>query len=258
VNGAAASLGDAFARPRPRVRGLDASTMLEHFALVTFDVDPSRLRTVLPSGLEPEIRRLDDGSERGFVSAVSFRDVDFRLAIATWFRVSFFQTNYRAYVRGPDGRRAVFFFGTTLDSPFAVVPRRIWGMPWHGGSTRISADWGDDGRCLAYGHTCSGSWGAAEVELEGTNVPVGRLDGFSDGDDAALVLTHPLDGFFVRPNGRLGRYAVWHERLRPQLGVARRASYAAFEELGLVSGGTSPHSVLLQRSIEFDVLLPPR
>ena len=114
---------NAFARPRPRIRRLDATTRLDHFALVTFAVDPERLAAVLPRGLEPEVRRLDDERERGFVSAVSFRDVDFRFAMAPWLRVSFFQTNYRAYVRGPDGRRAVFFFGTTLDSPLAALPR---------------------------------------------------------------------------------------------------------------------------------------
>ena len=84
-----------------------------------------------------------------------------------------------------------------------------------------------------------------------------RLDGFADPDDTAVVLTHPLDGFFTRSDGRLGRYAVWHERLRPELGVARRAEYAVFRESRLVEAGEMPHSVLLQRSIDFDVLLPP-
>jgi hypothetical protein len=96
---------EAFGRPRTRLRWLDAATILEQFALVTFDVDPERLRTVLPAVLDPEVRTLDDGRTRGFVSAVSFRDVDFRFAVAPWLRVSFFQTNYRAYVRGP-GRAA--------------------------------------------------------------------------------------------------------------------------------------------------------
>lgn len=247
----------AFARPRPHVRRLDATTGLEHFAIVTFAVDPAKLTAVLPAGLAPEVRRLDDGSERGFVSAVSFRDVDFRFAFAPWLRASFFQTNYRAYVRGPDGGRAVFFFGTTLDSRLVSLPRLAWGMPWHGGTTRIEADWSDDGRCVSYRHRCSGRWGAADIELSGTGEPAGRLDGFADADDAAVVLTHPLDGYFMRRDGRLGRYSVWHERLRPQLGIARRAGYAVFEEIGLVGPGATPHSVLLQRSIEFAVLLPP-
>ena len=86
---------------------------------------------------------------------------------------------------------------------------------------------------------------------------MGRLDGFADLEGAAHILAHPLDGWFTRPDGGLGRYAVWHDQLRPRLGVARRASYDVFESLGLVEPGAAPHSVLLQRAIDFDVLLPP-
>ena len=100
--------------------------------------------------------------------------------------------------------------------------------------------------------------GRRHVELVGSDRPMDRLDGFADLDDAAHILTHPLDGWFSRPDGRLGRYAVWHDRLRPRLGVARRARYDVFESLGLVAPDTEPHSVLLQRSTDFDVLLPPR
>jgi hypothetical protein len=254
----ALSPAQAFARPRERLRWLDATTTLEGFALVTFDVDPARLRAVLPSVLEPEVRTLADGRARGFVSAVSFRDVDFRFAVAPWIRVSFFQTNYRAYVRGPDGRQAVYFFGTTLDSPLVRMPRDLWGMPWHPGRTSIESSWAADGTCTAYRHVCSGRWGQADVELVGSAAPLERLDGFADADDAAHILTHPLDGWFEHPSGRLGRYAVWHPRMALQMGSARRASYAVFQELGLVEPGAAPHSVLLTRSIEFDVLLPPR
>jgi uncharacterized protein YqjF (DUF2071 family) len=249
---------EAFARPRTSLRWLDAETTLEDFALVTFDVDPGRLAAVLPTGLVPEVRTLDDGRRRGFVSAVSFRDVDFRFAMTRWLRVSFFQTNYRAYVRGPDGVSSVFFFGTTLDSPLVALPRYLWGMPWHPGSTTIEATWTSDGVCGEYRHQSRGGWGSADVELVGTSEPMGRLDGFTDTDDAAHFVTHPLDGWFQRPDGGLGRYAVWHDRLRPTLGVARRACYAVFEDLGIVDPDAEPHSVLLQRAIDFDVLLPPR
>jgi len=137
---------DPFARLRPMLHGFDASTRLEDFAIVTFAVDPVRLAEIVPLPLEPEVRRLDDGRQVGFVSAVSFRDVDFRFAALPWVRVSFFQTNYRAYVRGPDGERAVYFFGTTLDSPLVAFPQRVWGMPWHGGHTTLSTDWPGEGR----------------------------------------------------------------------------------------------------------------
>jgi uncharacterized protein YqjF (DUF2071 family) len=249
---------EAFARPRSRLRSLDATTTLRDFALVTFDVDPEALAAVLPAALEPEIRHLDDGRPRGFVSAVSFRDVDFRFAIAPWLRVSFFQTNYRAYVRGPDGRQSVCFFGTTLDTPLVAIPSRLWGMPWHPGRTSILASWQASGACQSYRHICDARWGAADVELTGSAESIGRLDGFVDPAEAAHILTHPLDGWFSRPDGRLGRYAVWHDRMRLTTEAATRARYAVFEELGLVAADARPHSVLLTPSIEFDVLLPPR
>ena len=232
--------------------------MLQDFALVTFDVDPGTLASLLPASLKPEVRTLDDGRPRAFVSAVSFRDVDFRFAVAPWMRVSFFQTNYRAYVRGPDGGQSVYFFGTTLDSPLVAIPGRVWGMPWHPGTTSIAASWSADGACRSYRHVCRARWGAADVELVGSAERAGRLDGFSDAEDAAHILTHPLDGWFARPDGRVGRYAVWHGRMRLTVGRATRARYAVFEELGLVAADTRPHSVLLTPAIEFDVLLPPR
>ena len=64
---AALSPAEAFARPRARLRCLDATTILDHFALVTFHVDPVALAAALPRGLEPEVRTLDDGRVRGFV-----------------------------------------------------------------------------------------------------------------------------------------------------------------------------------------------
>ncbi|HYK95531.1 MAG TPA: DUF2071 domain-containing protein [Candidatus Dormibacteraeota bacterium] len=248
--------GAVLATPRTRRRWTDAVTLLRNFALVTFDVDPARLARALPDGLRPEVRTLDDGRQRGFVSAVSFRDIDFRFRGAELVRASFGQTNYRAYVIGPDGRRAVHFFETTLDSRLAVVPRRLWGMPWFGGRTTIEAAW-DGPRCLAYRHVCTGDRNGVDAQFTGTDVPAGRLDGFADADDTAIVLTHPLDGFYQLPDGRLGRYSVWHPRLRLTVGSAVRSRYAVFERLGLVAAGATPHSVLLQPSVEFDVHLPP-
>lgn len=249
-------------RARPRARWTDAITLLRNFALVTFDVDPDALAATLPASLTPEVRTLDDGRVRGFVSAVSFRDIDFRFRGAEAVRASFNQTNYRAYVFGPDGRRAVFFYETTLDSRLAFIPRRLWGMPWFGGTTRIDAEWDGD-RCRSYRHVCWGSRNAVDaafagqVDSVGGSVPAGRLDGFADAADTFAVLTHPLDGFYRRPDGRLGRYSVWHPRLGPTLGASTRSRYQVFERLGLVQPGATPHSVLLQPSVEFDVVLPP-
>lgn len=249
-------VASAFATPRRQPRLIDAVTLLRHFALVSFDVEPPALAAVLPAGLRPDVRRLDDGRDRGFVSAVSFRDVDFRFRGAELIRTTFNQTNYRAYVLDRDNHASVFFFETTLDSAFAVMPRRLWGMPWFGGHTEIEAEW-EGPLCRSYRHVCTGARNAVDAAFSGMAATPGRLDGFADEEDAAATLTHPLDGYFLRSDGRLGRYSVWHERLRPTLGTAIRARYAVFERLGLVGPDPIPHSVLLQPSIEFDVHLPP-
>jgi uncharacterized protein YqjF (DUF2071 family) len=246
----------AFDRARPRFRWSDAATLLQNFALVTFDVEPETLASRLRNRLTPEVRTLDDGRRRGFVSAVSFRGIDFRFRAAELVRLAFNQTNYRAYVLGPDGRRGVFFFETTLDSVFSAIPRRLWGMPWYPGRTTIEASWSGS-TCRSYRHVCSGSRNSVDAEFTGTAAPIGRLDGFADATDAAAVLAHPLDGFFSHPDGRLGRYSVWHPRLSPTVATPIRANYGVFERLGLVAPGTTPHSVLVQPSVEFDVHLPP-
>ena len=244
-----------FATPQPILHGVDAATTLADVALVTFSVDPEVLAHSLPPGVRPDVVTLDNGRRRALVSAVSFRDADFRLAFASRRRFSFLQTNYRAYVRLGD-RRLVWFFGTTLDSPLVAIPRLAWRMPWHRDAMRLEAAW-DGERCRDYRLSTRGSWGGADVALDGTDERVGRLDGFADAEETLLVLTHPLDGMYRRRDGGLGGYAVWHERFAPRVGIARTARYDVFERLGLVEPGTAPHSVMLQRTIDFAVLLPP-
>jgi hypothetical protein len=249
---------DPFATPRPRLGPLDALTTLEHFALITYDVDPDRLAALLPAGygFEPEVAMMADGRRRAFVSAVNFRDVDFRFAAAPFVKVTFEQTNYRAYVRR-NGERAVWFFGTTLASSTAALPRLMWGMPWHRVSATLDATWDGD-RCVAYESHSSGSWANATMRLEGSDHRVSMLDGWSTPDEAALVLTHPLVGYFAHDRGSgVGRYRVWHARLNLTVGRAIEARFSAFEERGLIQPSQEPHSVLLQASTDFVVLLPP-
>ncbi|MDL2335640.1 MAG: DUF2071 domain-containing protein, partial [Chloroflexota bacterium] len=94
--------------------------------------------------------------------------------------------------------------------------------------------------------------------LEGSAEPLGALDGWSTPDEAALVLTHPLIGFFAHNRGSgVGRYEVWHAPLKLTMGRALEAHFSAFEDRGLIRPGQEPHSVLLQRSTDFVVLLPP-
>jgi hypothetical protein len=241
---------------RPASGRLDVTSTLQHFAIITFAVAPDALARHLAPQVTPEVVRLDDGREVALVSAVPFFDLDFRFGFAPWLRFRFGQTNYRAYVWWKR-RRAVWFFGTSLATRWVAIPRYAWKLPWHRAKMTWDVAW-DGERCARYRLRTDGKWGAADVELEGTDAPLARLDGFGDREDTQAVLTHPFDGLFWRRDGRLGGYSVWHQPLTPRMGVARRARFAVFEELGLVEPDQPPHSVLLQRAVEFIVFLPPR
>ena len=186
----------------------------------------------------PSSGRLDDGrGSRASCRAVSFRDVDFRFAVGadrsaarssrrtTGLRP---RSGRRAGGRTSSGRRSTRASSrlAALCVGHAVASRDDSGSRRPGRRDRCAT-------ATAIG--VAADWGGADVELTGTAVPLGRLDGFADLDDGALVLTHPLDGYFAHPSGRLGRYAVWHERLRPTIGAALRARYEVFDRLGLVS-----------------------
>jgi hypothetical protein len=153
--------------------------------------------------------------------------------------------------------RCVWFFGTSLATLWVWVPRYLWRLPWHRARMRFDCRFEGE-RCARYRLEVRSRWGDAEVELTGSATPAGRLDGFADEEETALVLTHPLAGFFGRRDGRVGTYSVWHDRLRLQRAEVQTARFQVFERLGLVEPGQPPHSALVQREAEFIIQLPPR
>lgn len=241
-------------QPPAALRRGDVRTTLADFALVTYAVEPDALARLLPTGFEPQ-RFVIGGRERALISAVPFRDLDFRFGFAPWLRFQFGQTNYRAYVLRR-GEPCVWFFGTSLATGWVLVPQILWRLPWHFARMRFDTAW-RDGRCRHYHLHTSAPWGRAVVELEGTDEPQGVLPGFASVEQTSLILTHPLAGYFRRSDGQVGSYSVWHERLQLRRGIAKRARFEVFEELGLIDARTRPHSVLLQEQTEFYIYLPP-
>jgi len=91
-------------------------TALEHFSIVTYSVETERLRPLVHPRFV--IDEIEDASGRrvGLVSAVTFRDRDFRLAALGWPRWQFGQTNYRSYVTDSQtGQHVAWFFVTVLE-----------------------------------------------------------------------------------------------------------------------------------------------
>lgn len=243
----------ALAPPRPRLT--DVSSRLFDFAISTFDVEPARLAAFLPAGLEVEPFEIG-GRPRALVSAVTFLNTDFYVHFAPFVRLCCEQTNYRAYVRR-GGERAVWFFGTGLASPFVLLPRYAWGLPWHRMRVTRHSEW--DGDALRRLRWHARAEGAEErLDLRGTGRPLDRMPGFAGRADAHEVLTHPLVGYVRRRGGSVATYGVWHAKLVMEEAEVRDARFERFEALGLVAAGQAPHSVLVQRTTDFVVLLPPR
>ncbi|MBG0824364.1 DUF2071 domain-containing protein [Planomonospora sp. ID91781] len=239
--------------PRPRPRWYHAATELDDFAIVSYRVPAEALARLLPGGFAP-VEFAFAGGRAALVSAVAFRDRDFHFRFCPPAAIDCGQINYRAYVTA-GGEQGVWFFGTSLDHPLAVVPRWLWGMPWHRSRIEITADWeaaparwrlsGDDARCEA-----------AEPPVQPS-----RLDGFTGEAHWMETLTHPTRGWYRRRDGRVGTYGIWHPPMRPRhlaVASAESARFGVFERLGLTAPGAEPHSILAQRRIHFDIHTPPR
>lgn len=246
----------------PPRSGIDVVSDLEHFAIVTYAVPPERLRPLVHERFELDCVAGAGGAPRALISMVPFLDRNFHFARLAALRFRFGQTNYRAYVIDrATGRRAVWFFGTTLDSWSVAVPHYLWQLPWYRARTRFSCRYDAGNRRYAqYRLATRGEWGAARLELADSGMPPEALAGFADLETAAVILTHPLDGFFYRRDGALGSYRVWHDRLHPTAGSVVHARIDLFDRLGLVpfAEQARPHSVLMQPRTEFTIFLPPQ
>jgi hypothetical protein len=236
--------------PQPRPRWFHARTELDDFAIVSYRVAAEALARHLPEGFTPAKMDFDDGPG-ALISAVAFRDRDFRFRFLPPVAISCGQINYRAYVTAY-GKAGVWFFGTRLDHPVVAIPQHLWGMPWRRDRIRVEADWqGEPARWRLE----AGDARCEAVESSGTPT---RLDGFAGEADWLDRLTHPTEGWYRRRDGRVGVYSIWHPPMRPRYLTATSARFPLFERLGLITAETAPHSVLAQPELHFDIHTPPR
>ena len=107
--------------------------------------------------------------------------------------------------------------------------------------------------------TTAHSWADATLRLSDSGEPPTSLPGFADLETGLYLLTHPLKGYYTRRDGRLGSYAIWHDRLQLTQATAEHAEFHLLDSLDLVPLGdrSQIHSVLIQPSTEFTIYLPP-
>jgi hypothetical protein len=194
------------------------------------------------------------------MSAVPFWDADFRFVrLAPWLTFQFAQINYRVYVVDrTTGQHVVWFFGTTLGSPLVYAARALWGIPWHYARYEVDCV-AENGRYHRYRISSRSAWASADIELSDSGQPMIGQPGFASLDEMHLILTHPMQGFYWRLNGRLGSYSVWHDLIPLTIAQPQHLYFSLYERLGLLSPAEmqQPHSVFLCPRTTFDVHLPP-
>ena len=182
--------------------------------------------------------------------------------LAPFLKFRFGQTNHRAYViNKATGEPGVWFFGTTLGSPVVQIARALWRIPWYQARYRIDCAYNAAARRYdTFRYTIDSDWCSARVNIEDTGEPVALTDGFANMDAMRLILTHPVDGYFFRRDGKLGTYAVRHDAMQATTGRAKDLYFSLYERLGLLSPDEMqrPHSIFLTPEIAFSILLPPR
>lgn len=248
---------------KPKGGLIDVRSTLHHFALITYALPKSRLEKYIPADRFEIAEFMINGRSQALLSAVPFYDEDFRFVhLAPWLKAGFGQTNHRVYVIDRQtGEHGVWFFGTTLGSPIVYAARWLWGIPWHYARYQMNCQYdAKNGRYSTFTFNVASDWCEATIDIADTGAPMTRLDGFTSLEEMQLILTHPVDGFYYRLNGRLGSYSVWHNLILLTIGQPKNLYFGLYERLGLLSRAEmqKPHSILICPQTEFEVYLPPK
>lgn len=236
---------------------LDVRSDLLHFALINYAVSKERLLPFIPTERFEIMEFEIEGARKAMLSVVPFVDADFSFyRLIPWFKFHFAQTNHRVYVLDKQtGEPAVWFLGTTLGSWVVHVARTLWRIPWYRAHYQVNCLFDEaDSRYKTYQISIESDWCAARIEIEDTGQPLKLTD------DELLVLTHPVDGYFFRLDGRVGGYSVWHKIIPLTSGKAHQLYFSLYEKLDIMNRAEmqNPHSIFLCPLIPFEIYMPPR
>ena len=245
--------------PRPKPSGIDVQCQLQHFALITYAIDPEKFKDIIPTRFKLDTI-IYKGQKKALMSVVPFIDVDFTSAVYPFPKFRMGQTNYRVYVIDQETQqRCVWFIGTTLDSWTLIVPRTVWMLPWHPAKIDFDCQQDNLGYYQSYKMHTQSAWANAQVELQQSAEDSWQYAGFPDLEHYLVYLTHPLAGFYHRRDGKLGTYRVWHDRLHPKPAQLISAHFDLLIRLDLVGleDQQYPYSALIEPINTFTIYLPP-
>ncbi|WP_458627256.1 DUF2071 domain-containing protein [Winogradskyella sp. PC D3.3] len=239
---------------------IDVNTQLEHFAIISYKVPIEKIKHLIPKPFKLWTYT-EHNQTYALVSAVPFKDHDFSFyRISRLPKFNFFQTNFRTYIIDPrDDGYSAWFFGTTLGSIAAMIPKLIWKMPWAYADYEFSFKM-NNGYYSEYKMAFKSKFSNGTIDIKNTGNDVALLEGFKTMEEQIHILTHPITGYYNRANKGLGTYNIWHPKMDLKEGMAKNLYFELFEKLGLLNQleMNNPHSVLITPKIEFDILLPPQ
>jgi len=171
----------------------------ENLCLVTYAVDPARLKPLLHSELS-----LDTVDGRAFVSLVAFDFLDTRVLGIPWPGYRCFpEVNLRFYVRHGDQRGVVFIREYVPKRLIAWIARSLYNEPYLAVPMRSS--WQNLGTNATVEH---------ELDTAGTThrlrMRLGENSGIPHSQSAAHFFKEHSWGFGQSRSGALLRYQVWH------------------------------------------------
>ncbi|MFM2343396.1 MAG: hypothetical protein RLZZ210_4 [Pseudomonadota bacterium] len=246
---------------RPKPSGIDMLCKLQHFAIVTYAIPPERFKDIIPPRFKLDTVNIN-GEEKALISVVPFFDMDFTSAVFPFFKFKMGQTNYRIYIIDQDtGKRAVWFLGTTLDSWIIFTPHVLWNLPLYRGSVKFDCIQDENsGLYTQYKMTTKSKWASVDIDLYQDISHDFEFDGFPDIETSLVYLTHLLDGFYHRRDGKLGTYNVWHKKLEVKPARLKHAKFGLLERMGLVnlSEQQNPYNALIEPINEFTIYMPPK
>lgn len=246
-------------RNKPVDKLLTVSTKLRHFSILTYLVEFEKLRNIIPEKFDIYTIVVDN-KKFGLISAVTFIDKDFHFKkILPFWKLEFPQTNYRAYIVNKDsGEKCAWFFGTGLGSPLVAIPKMIWKMPWFYSKYKTNFEYAD--KYLTYKIEISAFNSSATIDVIEDERSNFITKDFTSFEEARLILTHPVTGYFLRSDNTIGQYKIWHPEMEIKTGQCKNAYFEKYEKLGLLSKEEmkQPYSVLLTKEIEFIIDLPPK
>jgi hypothetical protein len=160
------------------------------------------------------------------------------------------QVNIRTYVsrRGPQG---VFFFKSFLGSRMvARAAQLVSGFPAEHAEIQLGfqSDQNESHRLrLQIGDHL-------EIRLSGGSYAPEQFEGFPSAAAAIHFLTHPLIGYFLKPDGTIGALGTSHQLLSPTTGQMIQARMPWMVRQGLLEEPEveHPHSILMVPSADFD------